>query len=515
MQPLHAALPWLRHRELFVFSHSLRCQFRRSHHNLGISTKAFRSTRISPRFFSRCRSMATLKPPLVTSPGWSVVARSRSVSLSTGRKSRSLSSAASGKLSALIPSVSSSPLVDSAAVPTSQQPELPATPAGGKDLATSCSPLHALPQPSSCQSAVRGNLFRNSAFAHSSHAGANAVSESKLPNLFRAGVLATSLQSTGGFSTKKARDLSRIVRPEAGVEARSHEGRPAGLVSVGFRAFPVTRAATQHSTFSRALRTSRSFSYLSLLPSHSCVSWSEQLVCGKEVPSSVACLHSAAETGSSRPAVTPNRSSIVMQPFRSAEVFQFLRKYIPPYQEKLCKQIAVSGMSDSGGSRRSLDAQTASYYPGPAVSQDTPKDHSSIKVTSFGVFPLFRLSFPRLSPKKKGAAAAAAQKTQTKGPAAGSGPAGADHVFNIFKDLPDHKILEDKHYPAWLFTLDKPEKTYGELAMTFLYGVGIENATLDEYLRFTRLHTKNLIKLNNMRLKKSKRSSVKPLFWDA
>ncbi|KEP64724.1 UNVERIFIED_CONTAM: ribosomal protein L37 [Hammondia hammondi] len=514
MQPSHAALPWLRHRELFAFSHSLRGQFRRSFHHLGRSAKAFHCTRISSRFFLRYRSMATLKPPLVRSPGWSVVARSRSVSLSSGRKSRSLSSAANGKLSALIPSVSSSPLVDSAGVPTPQQPELPATPAGGKDLATSRSPLPAFPQPSSCQSAVRGNLFRNSDFAYSSHAGANAVSESKLPNLFRAGVVATSLQPTAGFSTKKTRDLSRIVRPEAGIEARSDEGRPAGLVSVGFRAFPVTRAATQHSTYFRALRTSRSFCSLSLLPSHSCVAWNEQIFCRNKVPSSVACLHSAAETGSSRAAVTPNRSSTVMQPFRPTDVFHFFRKYIPYHQEARCKQIAVSGRPDSGGSRGSSDAQTASYYPGPAVSQDTPKDQSSIDVSSFGGFPLLRLSCPRLSPKKKGAAAAAAQKTQTKGPAAGSGPAGADHVFNIFKDLPDHKILEDKDYPAWLFTLDKPEKTYGELAMTFLYGVGIEDATLDEYLRFTRLHTKNLIKLNNMRLKKSKRSSVKPLFWD-
>ncbi|PFH32770.1 ribosomal protein L37 [Besnoitia besnoiti] len=141
-----------------------------------------------------------------------------------------------------------------------------------------------------------------------------------------------------------------------------------------------------------------------------------------------------------------------------------------------------------------------------------PTSSSSDRRSSF-----FQLSDLRLSPKKKGGAAAAAQKTQTTGggKAPQGGPAGADHIFNIFKDISvDHKLLDDKDYPAWLFTLDKPEKTYGELAMTFLYGVGIENATLDEYLRFTRLHTKNLIKLNNMRLKKSKRSSVKPLFWD-
>ncbi|PHJ23221.1 mitochondrial ribosomal protein l37 protein [Cystoisospora suis] len=137
------------------------------------------------------------------------------------------------------------------------------------------------------------------------------------------------------------------------------------------------------------------------------------------------------------------------------------------------------------------------------------------------VFPqtLLHLSSIRLAPKKKGGAASAQKKGQSGGPSggasAGKGIGGANHIFNIYKDIPtDHKILEDKDYPPWLFTLDKPEKTYGELAMMFLYGVDIEKATLQEYLRFTRLHTKNLIKLNNMRLKKSKRSSVKPLFWD-
>ncbi|EAA20782.1 hypothetical protein [Plasmodium yoelii yoelii] len=42
----------------------------------------------------------------------------------------------------------------------------------------------------------------------------------------------------------------------------------------------------------------------------------------------------------------------------------------------------------------------------------------------------------------------------------------------------------------------------------------VENATAQDYHRFRRLHNKNIIKLNNMRLKKSKRSTVKPIFWD-
>lgn len=155
-----------------------------------------------------------------------------------------------------------------------------------------------------------------------------------------------------------------------------------------------------------------------------------------------------------------------------------------------------------------------SFACSPSAS-DTPELPREA-VPAFRFRSLLRLSGLRLSPKKRGAAAsAAAQHAKGPGTASGSGAAGVDHIFNIFKDVPvDHKILDDNEYPAWLFTLDKPEKTYGELAMTFLYGVGIETATLDDYLRFTRLHTKNLIKLNNMRLKKSKRSSVKPLFWD-
>ncbi|CRH00105.1 mitochondrial ribosomal protein L37, putative [Plasmodium relictum] len=89
------------------------------------------------------------------------------------------------------------------------------------------------------------------------------------------------------------------------------------------------------------------------------------------------------------------------------------------------------------------------------------------------------------------------------------------HVFNIYNTIDkDHEILPDYAYPKWLWKLEKPLKTYGELALMFLYGKDIENATAEDYHRFRRLHNKNLIKLNNLRLKKSKRSTVKPIFWD-
>lgn len=89
---------------------------------------------------------------------------------------------------------------------------------------------------------------------------------------------------------------------------------------------------------------------------------------------------------------------------------------------------------------------------------------------------LLRLSFPLLAPKKKGAPSG-------QGGPAGAGAAGAagagssgskkgyDHVFNIYKDIEeDHELLPDSCYPQWLWRLQEKPKTYGELAMVFLYG---------------------------------------------
>ena len=50
-------------------------------------------------------------------------------------------------------------------------------------------------------------------------------------------------------------------------------------------------------------------------------------------------------------------------------------------------------------------------------------------------------------------------------------PPGADHVFNIYSEIKeDHVLLPDECYPKWLWELEKPEKSYGELAMMFIYG---------------------------------------------
>mmetsp|Transcript_72651 Transcript_72651/g.151656 ORF Transcript_72651/g.151656 Transcript_72651/m.151656 type:complete len:166 (+) Transcript_72651:42-539(+) len=102
---------------------------------------------------------------------------------------------------------------------------------------------------------------------------------------------------------------------------------------------------------------------------------------------------------------------------------------------------------------------------------------------------------------KKGAAKAKAGA----GPAIPSGPKGADQLFNIFAEREDDKIEKDEAYPQWLFELDKPPKNYGELSMMFVHGIGIEDATLPDYQRFLRQHRKLVIKINNLRLKKSKR----------
>mmetsp|Transcript_107589 Transcript_107589/g.213743 ORF Transcript_107589/g.213743 Transcript_107589/m.213743 type:complete len:133 (-) Transcript_107589:43-441(-) len=115
---------------------------------------------------------------------------------------------------------------------------------------------------------------------------------------------------------------------------------------------------------------------------------------------------------------------------------------------------------------------------------------------------LFRMSAPRLAPKKaKGKGAGAAPKVA----GVPTGPLGAGQVFNIYADRPDEEIKPDSWYPKWLFELEKPPKMYGELSAMFVHGVNIEEATLGDYQRFLRQHRKLVIKINNLRLKKSKR----------
>mmetsp|Transcript_100158 Transcript_100158/g.178195 ORF Transcript_100158/g.178195 Transcript_100158/m.178195 type:complete len:135 (-) Transcript_100158:59-463(-) len=114
---------------------------------------------------------------------------------------------------------------------------------------------------------------------------------------------------------------------------------------------------------------------------------------------------------------------------------------------------------------------------------------------------LFRFSAPLLAPKKaKGGAKAA------PGPAAiPQGPPGGGQIFNIYAERADEEIKPDDSYPKWLWQLETPPKNYGELTMMFVHGVDIEEATLSDYQRFLRQHRKMVIKINNLRLKRSKR----------
>ncbi|KAL8443614.1 hypothetical protein Emed_006695 [Eimeria media] len=128
-----------------------------------------------------------------------------------------------------------------------------------------------------------------------------------------------------------------------------------------------------------------------------------------------------------------------------------------------------------------------------------------------------RVSAPRLAPKKKGGPSGGAGGGAPPGAGGGgkSAPSGYDHVFNIYKDIEkDHEMLPDECYPQWLWRLAEKPKSYGQLASIFLYGRGIDVASASDFTRFCRLHRKMQIQLNNARLKKSKRNSLKPIFWD-
>ncbi|GAW81005.1 hypothetical protein, conserved [Plasmodium gonderi] len=127
----------------------------------------------------------------------------------------------------------------------------------------------------------------------------------------------------------------------------------------------------------------------------------------------------------------------------------------------------------------------------------------------------FFLSKGKLAPKVKPGKKGQDKKDAGSGVNMDSSEKQKVHIFNIYNTVDkDHDILPDDAYPKWLWKLEKPMKSYGELALMFLYGKNVESATAEDYHRFRRLHNKNIIKLNNMRLKKSKRSTVKPIFWD-
>ncbi|GFE54403.1 RAP domain-containing, putative [Babesia ovis] len=117
-----------------------------------------------------------------------------------------------------------------------------------------------------------------------------------------------------------------------------------------------------------------------------------------------------------------------------------------------------------------------------------------------------------LAPKQKGKKDAGASQRVT---AAQTDNPCDEHLFNIYAEIPeDHTMLPDEAYPKWLWDLDKPDKTYGELMKMFVYGHDIETTRMSDYKRFRRLHNRALIKLNNLRLQKQRKFQIKGSLWD-
>ncbi|EDO06025.1 ribosomal protein L37 family protein [Babesia bovis T2Bo] len=115
---------------------------------------------------------------------------------------------------------------------------------------------------------------------------------------------------------------------------------------------------------------------------------------------------------------------------------------------------------------------------------------------------------PKQKGKKDGGSSQRVTAAQTENPC-------DEHLFNIYAGIPvDHTILPDEAYPSWLWDLDKPDRTYGELMKMFVYGQGIESARMSDYKRFRRLHNRSLIKLNNLRLQKQRKFQIKGHLWD-
>lgn len=110
-----------------------------------------------------------------------------------------------------------------------------------------------------------------------------------------------------------------------------------------------------------------------------------------------------------------------------------------------------------------------------------------------------------------------APKAKTKGGASQStsaekGQVPEQHIFNIYNNKDDHIVLPDSAYPTWLWSLNRQQKTYGELSLMFVHGEGVERATFQEYKRFRKLHNRVVIKLNNLRSKRSRTKMHKTLF---
>ena len=108
---------------------------------------------------------------------------------------------------------------------------------------------------------------------------------------------------------------------------------------------------------------------------------------------------------------------------------------------------------------------------------------------------MLRWSRQLLGPKKKKGGAGPTE-TKKREPAA----PGAEHLFNIFAEREDPKLMPDDKYPEWLWEFDKRKPYYGSLALKFVHGIDIESATYGEYKRFLKKHRKMVIRTNNMRL---------------
>ncbi|AFZ81413.1 hypothetical protein BEWA_008230 [Theileria equi strain WA] len=136
---------------------------------------------------------------------------------------------------------------------------------------------------------------------------------------------------------------------------------------------------------------------------------------------------------------------------------------------------------------------------------------SIISQFNLNLFKCARLFSTVNPPKSKGKKVADSKDK----PSSDSTSAEDEHLFNIYAAIPqDHTLLPDECYPKWLWDLDKPEKTYGELLLMFVHGKNIENAEMKDYNRFRRLHNRTTIKLNNIRLQKQRKVSIKSHYWD-
>ncbi|CAD7935741.1 unnamed protein product [Amoebophrya sp. A25] len=215
-------------------------------------------------------------------------------------------------------------------------------------------------------------------------------------------------------------------------------------------------------------------------------------------PSCSSCLHSAKHaTGPIMP-MSPNDAKMSSRSFCSRRSTTDETQEDGSMTAKITADLLLSrrppACCSSTPRSRSCSTVISPVYP---FSSQEVACRGSTTTTSPGA--LFHPSKPLLGPKKKGGKDAGGK--EEKKPIA----PGAGDVFNIFANVPDVQLKDDACYPDWLWTLNEPGPTYGELSLMFIYGHKIEDANLYLYRRFLRMHRKLCIKVNNLRLKKSKR----------